>query len=181
MNRAQAHALVLLAAAGAWLPAAASTRRGWIPPDDTIAFPASAIDGQPAGTGCSSPTRTPTSATTTARWSRSAWRAPPSIAGRSPIQPILTILCTRNGSRAGRVSHPNPRTDKLPFCCWDALDRNALNCDERAYIGPDGDIGNGAGNIRIGSFAAAMVLQKPECPTTCADARARTHPATTGC
>ena len=68
-----------------------------------------------------------------------------------------------------RVSHPNPRTDELPFCCWDTLDRSALNCDERAYIGPDDDIGNGAGNIRIGSFAAAMVLQKPECPTACAE------------
>ena len=46
-----------------------------------------------------------------------------------------------------RVSYPNPRTDPAHFCCWDALDRNALNCDERAYIGPASDIGNGAGNV----------------------------------
>ena len=50
-----------------------------------------------------------------------------------------------------------PRTkstdpDDVHFCCWDQLDPNILNCDERAYIPADN-------SVRIGSFAAGMVSQ----------------------
>ena len=39
-----------------------------------------------------------------------------------------------------------------PFCCWDLLDSNILNCDERLYIQSDA-------TVLIGSFAALMVWQ----------------------
>src|SRR3954454_5228048 len=39
-----------------------------------------------------------------------------------------------------------------PFCCWDLLDSNILNCDERPYIQSDA-------TVLIGSFAALMVWQ----------------------
>lgn len=47
--------------------------------------------------------------------------------------------------------NPLPRSD-TPSCCWDALDGNILNCDERLYIQP-------GATVRIGSFAAGMVWQ----------------------
>jgi hypothetical protein len=47
--------------------------------------------------------------------------------------------------------NPLPRTDPA-ICCWDALDSNILNCDERRYIQSDA-------TVRIGSFAAGMAWQ----------------------
>ena len=43
------------------------------------------------------------------------------------------------------------------YCCWDRIDVNILNCDERAYIPGDS-------SVRIGSFAAGMALQRRTCP-----------------
>src|SRR5438128_10994953 len=43
MNRAQAPALALLLAACAWVPACGLNQAGVTPPDNTIAFPASAV------------------------------------------------------------------------------------------------------------------------------------------
>ena len=48
-----------------------------------------------------------------------------------------------------------------PLCCWDALDRYALNCDSRQYIDP-------GASVRIGSFAGEMVFHAE---TTCLDSR----------
>jgi hypothetical protein len=51
-------------------------------------------------------------------------------------------------------------TDPDP-CCWDYLDHNILDCDDRLYIPPDS-------TIEIGSFSSGMVFQKfsrPACPT----------------
>src|SRR3954464_7960820 len=42
------------------------------------------------------------------------------------------------------------------YCCWDMLDRNVLNCDERGYI-------NSA--VKIGSFGSAIEIQ-PVTPGT---------------
>jgi hypothetical protein len=52
-----------------------------------------------------------------------------------------------------------PRALNLPAheCCRDRLDSNILNCDERAYIPT-------ANTIRIGSFAAGMIVQSADCP-----------------
>ena len=46
---------------------------------------------------------------------------------------------------------PLSRSDPQ-ICCWDLLDPNILNCDERRYVQPDA-------TVRIGSFAAGMVWQ----------------------
>jgi hypothetical protein len=61
------------------------------------------------------------------------------------------------------------------FCCWDRLDVNILNCDERAYI-------PAKSSVRIGSFAAGMVRQEWACPLdpTVADANG-VHPPCTEC
>ena len=47
--------------------------------------------------------------------------------------------------------NPLPRSE-TPTCCWDLLDSNILNCDERPYIQSDA-------TVLIGSFAALMVWQ----------------------
>jgi hypothetical protein len=47
-----------------------------------------------------------------------------------------------------------------PTCCWDVLDSNILNCDERLYVQADA-------TVRIGSFAAGMAWQQ-YCQGTCA-------------
>jgi hypothetical protein len=54
--------------------------------------------------------------------------------------------------------NPLPRSDPQ-ICCWDRLDANILNCDERRYVQP-------ASTVRIGSFAAGMVWQD-YCPDPC--------------
>ncbi len=50
--------------------------------------------------------------------------------------------------------NPLSRSDPQ-ICCWDRLDSSILNCDERRYVQPDA-------TVRIGSFAAGMLLQ-PDC------------------
>jgi hypothetical protein len=72
------------------------------------------------------------------------------------------------------VNYERPRIDPRRFCCWDVVNhkRDALNCDERGYIDSDEisanpdvrDSDRGLGNVRIGSFAAGMVLQRAKCP-----------------
>src|SRR4029078_418967 len=37
------------------------------------------------------------------------------------------------------------------YCCWDMLDRNVLNCDERGYI---------KSAVKIGSFGSAIDVQQ---------------------
>ncbi len=47
-----------------------------------------------------------------------------------------------------QADYVNPLSRSLPqTCCWDLLDSNILNCDERRYIPPDA-------TVLIGSFAA---------------------------
>jgi hypothetical protein len=53
---------------------------------------------------------------------------------------------------ADYVNTSRPISAAPHFCCWDQLDPNILNCDERGYIDPNA-------SVRIGSFAAGMVLQ----------------------
>jgi DNA-binding beta-propeller fold protein YncE len=45
-----------------------------------------------------------------------------------------------------------PTSDQAPACCWDFLDRSILDCDERLYVEP-------SSTIQIGSFGSGMVLQ----------------------
>ena len=156
MKSAKAHAFVLLTAAAVWLPACGLNQAGVDPPDDTIAFPASAVMDHSGDwlfvTNSNADLRYNDGTLVAFSLVRAAADRDPAV--YPPWEPC------------SRVSYPNPRSDPKHFCCWDALDRNILNCDERGYVGPDDDIGNGDGNVRIGSFAAAMFLQPRECPKT---------------
>ena len=52
-----------------------------------------------------------------------------------------------------QADYVNPLSRNAPQdCCWDVLDSNILNCDERRYIQSDA-------TVLIGSFAAQMVWQ----------------------
>jgi hypothetical protein len=152
MHRAQAPALALLLAACAWLPACGLNQGGVEPPKDTIAYPASAVMDRYGNW------LFVTNSNADLRYNDGT------------VMALSLALAEDDRKRANTqgaceaVNYSNPRSD-TPFCCHDALDPNILNCDERAYVvGPDGVIGNGNGNVRIGSFAAGMVLQKPVCP-----------------
>jgi YVTN family beta-propeller protein len=65
------------------------------------------------------------------------WGACPEVAFIPPLEPVS-----------------NER-----FCCWDLLDNNVLDCDERPYI-------QAAATVKIGSFASAMVQQPAPLPAT---------------
>jgi DNA-binding beta-propeller fold protein YncE len=68
---------------------------------------------------------------------------------------------------ADYVRPPNDNSDR---CCWDYLDHNILDCDERSYINP-------ATTIQIGSFGAGSALQTfPASPPACEPAPARPDP-----
>ncbi len=60
----------------------------------------------------------------------------------------------------GQQDYVKPLSRNLPpICCWDALDPNILNCDERRYVQPDA-------TVRIGSFTAGMAWQQ-NCQGSC--------------
>jgi YVTN family beta-propeller protein len=48
--------------------------------------------------------------------------------------------------------------DAADRCCWDLLDSNVLDCDERIYVDP-GTLANPPSMVRIGSFASALQIQ----------------------
>lgn len=50
----------------------------------------------------------------------------------------------------------NPLSGPRDLCCWDALDHNVLNCDERQFVKADA-------TVKIGSFGSAIqVLPTPK-------------------
>jgi YVTN family beta-propeller protein len=46
----------------------------------------------------------------------------------------------------------NPITGPENTCCWDALDSNILDCDERQFVAKDS-------TVKIGSFGSALAIQ----------------------
>jgi YVTN family beta-propeller protein len=53
----------------------------------------------------------------------------------------------------GNCPGPNyvyPSSSPPGYCCWDTLDRNVLNCDERQYV---------KSAVKIGSFGSAIEIQ----------------------
>ncbi len=48
---------------------------------------------------------------------------------------------------------PNGPDSFSAYCCWDTLDRNVLNCDERGYV---------KSAVKIGSFGSAIEIQPPD-------------------
>ena len=61
---------------------------------------------------------------------------------------------------------PADAPTSTPLCCWDPLDRYALNCESRQYVGA---------SVRIGSFAGSMAFrpdgQCKDSPATPCDGR----------
>jgi hypothetical protein len=168
MKRAQAHALVLLTVACAGAPACGLNQGGVTPPADTIAFPASAVMDRSGEwllvTNSNADLRYNDGSLMALSLTRAAQDRDPN----DPAHPVW--------GDCSQVNDPNPRSDtRAERCCWDVVNhrRDVLNCDERAYVGSDTDAAYlelddealGKANVRIGSFAAGMVLQQPKCPT----------------
>jgi hypothetical protein len=148
------------------------------PPADTIAFPASAVMDRRGEwlfvTNSNADLRYNDGTLMALSLARAAVDREPYDPGDPNADPPIPENHP-NWDDCPQVNHPNPRTDPRRFCCWDVVNhkRQALNCDERGYVDskaisddpnfPDSE--RGAGNVRIGSFAAGMVLQQPKCPT----------------
>jgi len=156
MNRAQAPAYVLLSLACASAPACGLNQAGVDPQPNTIAYPASAVMDSAGDwlfvTNSNADLRYNSGTLIALNLDRAAMDRVPDAHEGCP-----------------EVNYDNPLHGKDPpdFCCRDALDPNLVNCDERGYVGPEADKGNGTWNVRIGSFAAGMVRQDPACPTGC--------------
>jgi hypothetical protein len=176
MNRAQAPAHVLLLAACAWLPACGLNQGGVEPPDDTIAYPASAVlDGNGDWLFV-------TNSNADLRYNDGTLMAlnlKRATCDRTLNDPVN---CPHDDWQpCDRVDYDNPRSDpnhpSSHYCCWDRVDNNILNCDERYYVGTfddatafangDRTVRPGRSNVRIGSFAAGMVRQQMQCPAIC--------------
>jgi hypothetical protein len=79
----------------------------------------------------------------------------------APAKPVLGASGpTQAWGLCPREDYVNPLWRSDPqICCWDLLDANILNCDERRYV-------QARSTVRIGSFAAGMIWQ-PYCPDPC--------------
>jgi hypothetical protein len=142
--------LTLLGVTAAAAPACKLNQQGVAPPRDRIAFPASALVDPVDG-----------------RW---LYVANSNSDLRYNNGTLVAV--DLDGALADRWIEPGSsfplcpgadyvRTDTDTFgCCWNFLDRDILDCDERRYIPP-------ASTIEIGSFAAGMQYQsfaEPSCP-----------------
>jgi hypothetical protein len=193
MERPQAPALALLAAACAWVSACGLNQAGVTPPTDTIAYPASAVMDRNAEwlfvTNANADLRYNDGTLMAFNLSRAAADRPAACTTDADcLAPSTCELgvnrCTTRWGNCRQVNDANPRADEEHFCCWDVVNhkREVLNCDERYYVGSDAEIGidpvtgklrdiplvpsdeRGESNVRIGSFAAAMLLQAAKCP-----------------
>jgi len=142
---ARALKFMVLAALLPWLWACTLSQNGVVPPADTFFYPTSAV---------MSPTDT------AGQW---LYVANSNADLRFNDGTLVMVAVdqahddrTLNAAKWGacpQADYVNPLPRSLaPSCCWDLLDSNILNCDERQYIKPDG-------TVLIGSFAAQMVWQ----------------------
>jgi hypothetical protein len=156
MQSAKAPALALLLAAFASSAACGLNQAGVAPPPDTIAFPASAVMDS------SGQWLFVTNSNADLRYNDGTL-----IALNLARAEADRALGKANGWHdCERVDYVNPRGGDTHFCCYDIVNgtHGILECDERFYVGPTGREGSGTTNVRIGSFAAAMVLQERKCP-----------------
>jgi hypothetical protein len=150
MNRAQT--LALFAALGSVMPACSLSQNGVTPHPDTISYPAGAVT-DPAG-----------------NWlfvanSNADLRYNDGTLVSLDLQSAMKERANPEWLPCPKVDYLHPYTQPTdttkpvaPFCCWDRLDPNILNCDEQGYITSDN-------TVRLGSFAAGMVWIDPQCPT----------------
>jgi hypothetical protein len=161
---------LLTLAASALAPACKLNQQGVPPPLDRIAFPASALvdpDGRWLYVANSNSDLRYNSGTLVSVDLNAAMQDRFG-AGGQPAQPWPECA----GADRIRVD-----TDPSP-CCWDVLDHEILNCDERLYIPPDS-------TVKIGSFSSGMQFQsfaEPSCDpskdATAASAAVRTAATT---
>ena len=185
MNRAQAPALAMLLAACAGLSGCGLNQAGVTPPADTIAFPASAVLDRDSDwlfvTNSNADLRYNDGSLMALSMVRAAVDREPYDPGDPNADPPRAENHPNWGD-CQQVNYTNPRSDKRRFCCWDVVNhkRDVLNCDERGYVDSDAvnaddgipDSERGLGNVRIGSFAAGMVLQRAKCPVDYKQAQA---------
>jgi DNA-binding beta-propeller fold protein YncE len=156
---AAAMASVLLALAAA-APACKLDQKGVSPPLDRIVFPASALvdpGGEWLYVANSNSDLRYNNGTLVAVDLVNAMRDrfPPD--GYTPVWPVC----------AG-ADHVREDSDEAA-CCWDFLDHQILDCDERLYIPP-------ASTVEIGSFSAGMTFQSSQ--AACAATNPNPTPAT---
>ncbi|HXU64086.1 MAG TPA: hypothetical protein VN962_20445 [Polyangia bacterium] len=163
-HRTGAFLLGALAALAAGAAACSLSQEGVMPPADTLFFPAAAVmppdgqwlyvansnadlrynDGTLAMLNVGEDVVTATADGTLTLRGAASDRARPGQWAVCPQQDYV---------------HPLSR-GTAPTCCWDVLDSNILNCDERLYVQSDA-------TVRIGSFTAGMVWQN-YCDGKCA-------------
>jgi hypothetical protein len=136
-----------IAAIGALLSGCGLSQQGVEPRRDTIAFPASATtdpDGRWLFVANSNADLRYNDGTLVALDLELA-----------AVDRTLDVRATFPECPNANYKDPDPLSDPPTFCCRDALDPVIINCDERRYIThPDR-------TVRIGSFAAGMVWQRP--------------------
>src|SRR5262245_23840485 len=153
MDRPKAPALALLVAASASAAACGLNQAGVEPRKETIAFPASAVLDRSGDwlfvTNSNADLRYNDGTVIALSLVRAAEDRASGDWGDCPQVDFARGL------------EPDPH-----FCCHDILNgtNGILECDERYYVGPRSSPGDGNGNVRIGSFAAAMVRQERQCP-----------------
>ena len=152
MDRPKAPALALLVAASALAGACGLNQAGVDPPRDTIAFPASAVMDH------SGEWLLVTNSNADLRYNDGTLIA-------------LSLVRAEEDRAAGwgdcpQIDYARGRDPNPNFCCHDVINgtHGVLECDERYYVGPRASAGDGTGNVRIGSFAAAMIRQERTCP-----------------
>ena len=153
-TRAAGARALWLTALSLWASACTLSQNGVVPPPDTFFYPTS---------GVMAPTKVPNDPTDpAAQWlyvanSNADLRFND---GTLVMVDVSKAYADRHSSDqlatwgvCPQADYVNPLSrDVPPTCCWDLLDANILNCDERQYIQPDA-------TVLIGSFAALMVWQ----------------------
>ncbi len=130
----------------------ALNQQGVTPPSDTFFFPASATT-DPTGQWLFV-----TNSNADLRFNDGTLvvlDAAAAAADRAPSKATTFSTCPRED-----YLNPLPRSD-APICCWDLLDPNILDCDERRYVQADA-------TVRIGSFAAGILWQDQTALEKCA-------------
>ncbi len=163
-QRTGAFLLTTLAALAAGAGACSLSQEGVMPPADTFFFPSSAImppDGQWLFVANSNADLRYNDGTLVMV-----------NVGEDVTAPGADGTVTLRGAASDRARGSQwpvcPQQDYVnavsrsvpPTCCWDVLDSNILNCDERLYVQSDA-------TVRIGSFASGMEWQT-NCSGACA-------------
>jgi DNA-binding beta-propeller fold protein YncE len=162
MTRARRQQFVswLAAVTSAAVAGCGLNQQGVLPPEDTIAFPASAVTDKSGEwmfiTNSNADLRYNDGTLLALRLGRAAAdRARGGVTDADGSLVEAAAVCPR-------VNYVHPLGESPDFCCIDPLDPYILMCDERRYV-------ESGATVRIGSFAAGMLRQDPTCGIRAAD------------